>query len=186
MSDFQGLMMEPEGSDDEASKLPALLSDPESQSWSKCFPREYQQVQTWLALSRGERAYKPPEYRWSPPPMDTRDYGKVTRIDQKYSPTITKGGTVAALRKECAFRRTAWTFAGETAGGSLLPTAVSEFKRTDPKPSCWPSVGWVLLTPTAFTLAKTDALTVVRGVHRKNRISLEISNTSRAGDSRSV
>ncbi|GBP59681.1 hypothetical protein EVAR_39838_1 [Eumeta japonica] len=48
MSDFQGLMMEPEGSDDGASKLPAPLSDPESQSWSKCIPREYQQVQTWL------------------------------------------------------------------------------------------------------------------------------------------
>ncbi|GBP08051.1 hypothetical protein EVAR_100298_1 [Eumeta japonica] len=48
MSDFQGLMMEPEGSDDGASKLPAPLSDPESQSWSKCIPREYQQVQTRL------------------------------------------------------------------------------------------------------------------------------------------
>ncbi|GBP75799.1 Transferrin [Eumeta japonica] len=36
------------GSDDGTSKLPAPLSDPESQSWSKCIPREYQQVQTWL------------------------------------------------------------------------------------------------------------------------------------------
>ncbi|GBP37252.1 hypothetical protein EVAR_35685_1 [Eumeta japonica] len=40
--------MEPEGSDDGASKLPAPLSDPESQSWSKCIPREYQQVQRRL------------------------------------------------------------------------------------------------------------------------------------------
>ncbi|GBP66974.1 hypothetical protein EVAR_49949_1 [Eumeta japonica] len=48
MSDFQGLMMKPEGSDDGTSKLRAPLSDPESQSWSKCIPRKYQQVQTRL------------------------------------------------------------------------------------------------------------------------------------------
>ncbi|GBP85340.1 hypothetical protein EVAR_99426_1 [Eumeta japonica] len=38
--------MEPEGSDDGVSKLPAPLSDPESQSWLKCMTRQYQQAQT--------------------------------------------------------------------------------------------------------------------------------------------
>ncbi|GBP20696.1 hypothetical protein EVAR_16570_1 [Eumeta japonica] len=35
MSDFQGLMMETEGSDNGAGSLEAPSSDPESQSWSK-------------------------------------------------------------------------------------------------------------------------------------------------------
>ncbi|GBP26041.1 hypothetical protein EVAR_20055_1 [Eumeta japonica] len=38
MSEFQGLLMEQEGSDDGASKLLAPLSDPETQSWAKCIP----------------------------------------------------------------------------------------------------------------------------------------------------
>ncbi|GBP42059.1 hypothetical protein EVAR_29414_1 [Eumeta japonica] len=37
----------PPGSEVGASKLPAPLSDSESQSWSKCIPRKYQQVSTW-------------------------------------------------------------------------------------------------------------------------------------------
>ncbi|GBP53775.1 hypothetical protein EVAR_84259_1 [Eumeta japonica] len=38
--------MEPEGSDNGVSKLPAPLSGPESQSWSNCIPQQYQQVKT--------------------------------------------------------------------------------------------------------------------------------------------
>ncbi|GBP94674.1 hypothetical protein EVAR_69788_1 [Eumeta japonica] len=40
--------MEPDESDNGASKLPAPFSDPESQYRSKSILRQYQQAQTWL------------------------------------------------------------------------------------------------------------------------------------------
>ncbi|GBP89668.1 hypothetical protein EVAR_67000_1 [Eumeta japonica] len=80
MSDFQGLMMEPEGSDDGASKLPAPLSDPESQSWSKMYPREYQQVQTWLELVL---------YRWKNESSINRN--QIAQIIHDFEVTLKEG-----------------------------------------------------------------------------------------------
>ncbi|GBP07258.1 hypothetical protein EVAR_92136_1 [Eumeta japonica] len=48
MNDFQGLMMQLEGSDNGAGSLEAPSSDPESQSWSKSISGPFQQVQIWL------------------------------------------------------------------------------------------------------------------------------------------
>ncbi|GBP47790.1 hypothetical protein EVAR_79638_1, partial [Eumeta japonica] len=48
MNDFQGLMMQLEGSDNGAGSLEAPSSDPESQSWSKSISGPFQQAQIWL------------------------------------------------------------------------------------------------------------------------------------------
>ncbi|GBP17739.1 hypothetical protein EVAR_102597_1 [Eumeta japonica] len=48
MNDFQGLMMQLEGSDNGAGSLEAPSSDPESQSWSKSISGPFQQFQIWL------------------------------------------------------------------------------------------------------------------------------------------
>ncbi|GBP95518.1 hypothetical protein EVAR_65886_1 [Eumeta japonica] len=48
MNDFQGLMMQLEGSDNGAGSLEAPSSDPESQSWSKYISGQFQQAQIWL------------------------------------------------------------------------------------------------------------------------------------------
>ncbi|GBP15770.1 hypothetical protein EVAR_93952_1 [Eumeta japonica] len=48
MNDFQGLMMQLEGSDNGAGSLEAPSSDPESQSWSKSISGQFQQAQIWL------------------------------------------------------------------------------------------------------------------------------------------
>ncbi|GBP58955.1 hypothetical protein EVAR_97328_1 [Eumeta japonica] len=45
MNDFQGLMMQLEGSDNGAGSLEAPSSDPESQSWSKSISGQFQQAQ---------------------------------------------------------------------------------------------------------------------------------------------
>ncbi|GBP76175.1 hypothetical protein EVAR_49972_1 [Eumeta japonica] len=45
MNDFQGLMMQLEGSDNGAGSLEAPSSDPESQSWSKSISGRFQQAQ---------------------------------------------------------------------------------------------------------------------------------------------
>ncbi|GBP79832.1 hypothetical protein EVAR_50168_1 [Eumeta japonica] len=45
MNDFQGLMMQLEGSDNGAGSLEAPSSDPESQSWSKSISGPFQQAQ---------------------------------------------------------------------------------------------------------------------------------------------
>ncbi|GBP19984.1 hypothetical protein EVAR_11374_1 [Eumeta japonica] len=47
MNDFQGLMMQLEGSDNGAGSLEAPSSDPESQSWSN-HSGPFQQAQIWL------------------------------------------------------------------------------------------------------------------------------------------
>ncbi|GBO98440.1 START domain-containing protein 10 [Eumeta japonica] len=47
MNDFQGLMMQLEGSDNGAGSLEAPSSDPESQSWSKSISGPFQQAQIW-------------------------------------------------------------------------------------------------------------------------------------------
>ncbi|GBP72135.1 hypothetical protein EVAR_49318_1 [Eumeta japonica] len=51
MNDFQGLMMEPEGSDYGAGSLESPSSDPESQSWSKYISGQFQQAQIWCFVS---------------------------------------------------------------------------------------------------------------------------------------
>ncbi|GBP93198.1 hypothetical protein EVAR_24941_1 [Eumeta japonica] len=52
MSDFQGVMMETEGSDSGAGSLEAPSSDPESQSWSKYISGQFQQAQICRNVSR--------------------------------------------------------------------------------------------------------------------------------------
>ncbi|GBP84306.1 hypothetical protein EVAR_103594_1 [Eumeta japonica] len=48
MNNFQGLMMQPEGSDNGAGSLETPSSDPESQSWSKYISGPFQQAQIRL------------------------------------------------------------------------------------------------------------------------------------------
>ncbi|GBP17140.1 hypothetical protein EVAR_17266_1 [Eumeta japonica] len=49
---FQGLMMEPEGSDNGDGNLEAPSSDPESQLWSKYISRQFQQTQIRIVRAR--------------------------------------------------------------------------------------------------------------------------------------
>ncbi|GBP60758.1 hypothetical protein EVAR_41097_1 [Eumeta japonica] len=53
MNDFQGLMMQLEGSDNGSLEAPS--SDPESQSWSKSISGPFQQAQIWRRRRRGAR-----------------------------------------------------------------------------------------------------------------------------------
>ncbi|GBP82190.1 hypothetical protein EVAR_62713_1 [Eumeta japonica] len=40
----------------------------------------YKMIRHIFALSKGKRASEPPEYRWSPLPMDTRKFGAVANV----------------------------------------------------------------------------------------------------------